>query len=39
MAHPLCLIYLYGVISVSSILFSAAFALGLTSPPCEAETP
>ena len=29
MAHPLCLIYLYGVLSLSSLFFSAALALGL----------
>lgn len=32
MAHPLCLIYLYGVISLSSIFFSAALALGAIAP-------
>jgi len=32
MAHPLCLIYLYGVLSLSSLFFSAALALGLTEP-------
>jgi hypothetical protein len=32
MAHPLCLVYLYGVISLSSIFFSAALALGAITP-------